>query len=415
MIKDQNRIELKIRRGIYEEFTLRTDNTGYCLPGTLVAMTSDEQTHATNSVDSQADDLDAFETLVVLENALLGKTINAKSYNGERILCRRAVSGDMYLLRAVPGEYKSGNPVYATQTPNGIYVTLDPDGKFVGWAQESFTVTTGMVDLLDDSTREAPSTINLNGAIVNLLRVRIGNKKKKGEPVSGIKLTVTPPSDPTMLRIDLTRTSVLTDAGLTPASFVVGDFTVTGATATNWTQVPGEFAWTFDISGLIGNSITVTVNKAPQVTAKPKTVYFTKTPPPPAPVGYWGVAYNHLTTPPPFTTITPPTESEFLALTATNVITGSKRNMTVSFDLNETDWRAATGDTTSPYPSAASGRAFFITQTWGTPIGVVTSGFPALSAFDPFTITINGTVYSGLIANGAPPQYDGTPYDFQFV
>ena len=79
MKRDQNRIELQVRSSIYEEFILHLENTGYCLPGTLVATTREPQQYATNTVNSHTADLEAFETFVILENALLGKEINAKS------------------------------------------------------------------------------------------------------------------------------------------------------------------------------------------------------------------------------------------------------------------------------------------------------------------------------------------------
>ena len=135
-----------------------------------------------------------------------------------------------------------------------------------------------------------------------------------------------------------------------------------------------------------------------------------------APVGYWGVCYKHLTAPPPFSGgIIHPTAADIIALTAKTEITGVKRNITVNFAMNEADWRAATGSVAA-FPSSAAGRAFFITKNWGMPLGIVTSGFPALAAFDQtFSVELNGVTYTGVLANGAPPQYDGTAYIFQFL
>ena len=62
MRQDQNRIELQPRNGIYEELILHLANTGYCLPGSIVATTSASQEHVTNVVDSQAMDLESLQT-----------------------------------------------------------------------------------------------------------------------------------------------------------------------------------------------------------------------------------------------------------------------------------------------------------------------------------------------------------------
>jgi hypothetical protein len=128
--------------------------------------------------------------------------------------------------------------------------------------------------------------------------------------------------------------------------------------------------------------------------------------------GYWGVVYNQLTA--PFSPLTPPTAAQILALTGINEITGSKRDMAVSFVLNEVDWRAATGHT-GAFPFSASGRAFFITKNWGAPLGMTSSGFDVHEAFNSFSVTLNGVTYTGVFANGAPPQYDGTAYQFRVV
>jgi hypothetical protein len=138
-----------------------------------------------------------------------------------------------------------------------------------------------------------------------------------------------------------------------------------------------------------------------------------------APAGYWGVAYNHLTY--PFTTIIPPTADEILALAEYGVlyeITGDMCNMAVNFEMNEDAWRAATGlQDADEYPfwMEASGRAFFITQDWGTPLSIIRGGIDVLPAFTIFSVEINGVMYTGLIASGAPPQYEGMDYQFTFV
>lgn len=492
MIKDQNRIELQVRKGIYEEYTLRTTNTGYCLPGTLVAMTNDPQPH---TVDSQAADLDGFETIVVLENALLGKTINAKSYNGESILCRRAVSGDMYLLRAVPGDYLSGNPVYAAQTPNGIYITTDSSsGKFIGWAQENFTVTSAMVDLVDDSTRDTPSTTNLNGKVVNLVRVRIGNRRGAGNADARFSVTASGTPTTNLLTItfikrlelvtpDLTAAEIALSAGVTKgtltkvdaATYTLAVTTTTGgmktvtitktgvspapvsvsvvkalasytvtpvgtpttslaiALTTNASEVSTDLtaaqitlsagltkgaltkvdAANYTLAVTVANSGTSSQNlRIAHQDVQPASVSFSVVGPP---EGWYGVAYNHYTEPPPFSgATTPPTEAEIKALTSKVEITGAKRNLTIGFVMNEADWRAATSDP-GAYAEYACGRAFIITRSWGIPLGVVTSGFPAMSAFDQFSVVIDGVTYTGMIANSSPVVYEGTDYNWQFV
>ena len=197
-------------------------------------------------------------------------------------------------------------------------------------------------------------------------------------------------------------------------------FNVTGASKGAVTKV-SDTVYTMAVSGIASGTPSVGVYiifddvSDATVTVPVVTPGGPVTPPtPPAPIGFWGVCYTHLTEPPPFTgPITPPTEEDILSLLGLNTITGSKRNMNVNFDLNEADWRAKGG--TGVFPSAASGRAFFITRNWGSAISITSSGFPVHEAFDPFNIVINGIAYSGVLANDAPPQYDGTEYQFRFV
>ena len=124
--------------------------------------------------------LDAVELLIVKENALVGGGINRPSIAGETIVLERAVSGDRYLVRAIAGDYKYGDPLYLTQTANGIYFTKTigvganaaPSVRAI--AVESFVIDAGMVDLKDESNPIGTGKNQVpNGGLVNLLRVRI--------------------------------------------------------------------------------------------------------------------------------------------------------------------------------------------------------------------------------------------------
>ena len=170
MIQDQNTIVLMGQNGYHEEYTLDPAEQGLVLPGSIVAV------KMPGVATSQAADLSAIEPLIVKENALLGGTINRPSRKGEVILLQRGVSGDRYLVRGVPGTYCIGVPVFATQTPNGIYVsTVNTDDLLpFGLADEEFTITDDMMDLKDESTSDSlgPNEVP-NGGIVNLVKIRL--------------------------------------------------------------------------------------------------------------------------------------------------------------------------------------------------------------------------------------------------
>ena len=189
---DQHRIELNPSNGFYEEYTLDTAETGQVLPGAFVTLKATEAVQAGGNacvLSSQVptgSDIDDVEVFIVLENALLGKSINHKAFPGEVTSVNRPVSGDRYLVRAVAGNYASGDPLYFVQTNNGIYVTKtagEGTGSEVkGYAAESFVVsaTTNTTldpkfyyDVVDDSTSERPATVKMNGGVMNLLRVRM--------------------------------------------------------------------------------------------------------------------------------------------------------------------------------------------------------------------------------------------------
>lgn len=406
MKKDQNRIELNVRRGIYEEFALSAEDTSsYIVPGTILSMTNVGDTDELLEIQSQTEDIQGFEPCVVLENALLGKTINAKQYAGDCMLVRRLVSGDMYLLRAVAGTYTTGEPVYATQTDNGIFVSADGEGRFVGWVQENYTVTPEMIGLIDDSTLERPSTIPMNGRLVNLLRVRIGKRNKAGTPVANYTVTAdgnATDANTTKLTINITRNADLVTTDITSAEIAIAPATV--ATAETLTKIDAT-TYELTVSTLSSGTITLTITKE-GVTPRPKSATIYKH----IPVGFWGVAYPDSRTIGPSAT---PTAAEITALSSLNTLVGDKRNIEVAFTLHEADWTAAGG--TGTFPDACAGRAFFITTNWGNASSIVSNGFNVTEAFDEFTVVIDNITYTGYLANGSPVAYDGATYAFTFV
>jgi len=170
MIRDQNAIVLMGQNGYHEEYPLDPMERGLVLPGSIVS------TKPPGIVSSQASEFPAIEPLIVKENALIGGTINRPSRRGEVILLHRGVSGDRYLLRAVVGTYSIGDPVYAVQTVNGIYMTKEntEDQLPFAFADEKFTITDDIVDLKDESTSDGLGHNEVpNGGIVNLLKVRL--------------------------------------------------------------------------------------------------------------------------------------------------------------------------------------------------------------------------------------------------
>lgn len=495
MKKDQNRIALNVRRGIYEEFHLISTDTATVVPGTLLSMKNVGSSTEPLELSSQTSDLDGFEACVVLENGLLGTSMNHKQYAGDLMLVRRLVSGDMYLLRAVAGTYTTGMPLYATQTTNGIYVSSTGAGKFIGWAQENYTVTGTMVGLVDDSTLTQPSSTNLNGVLVNLLRVRIGRKNSNtkinytvvadGNTTStdSTKLTFTFGSaispDLTASAFAITPSSVATKGALTKVSNAVydlaitpvasgavsttvtgtgitsaaktanvyyypddytvstdgtaenvpstkvtftfgtalttdltaSDITLTGATAGTLTKISDTVYdlavsnVTDAVEGTTGSTFTAVITKAGLTTASKTITWYTY-----ALQGYWGVCYPDLRA---VGSSAVPTAAEILALSTLHPIYGVKRNLSVAFALNETDWTAAGG--TGTFASDGAGRAFLLTKAWGTASAITSSAIDVSTAFDALTLEINSTSYTGYIANSTPTVYDGTVFAFTFV
>ena len=191
MLINQNTILASPRNGYYEEYVLDKNTSGNVLPGAFLVLKGVDDVQADGvetavlaTAPEGGTELDAVEAFVVIENALLGKSMNHKAYPGEVTGVYRPVSGDRFLARAVAGNYVEGDPLYFTQTDNGIYFTkVGVAGQEIkAFAAESFvipaatntnTVPPFFYDVVDDSTTERPSTINMNGGLVNLLRIRI--------------------------------------------------------------------------------------------------------------------------------------------------------------------------------------------------------------------------------------------------
>ncbi|MDR2170676.1 MAG: hypothetical protein LBP59_11080 [Planctomycetaceae bacterium] len=189
MIINNNTILLSSQNGSHEEYVLDPVNTGLALPGSVVTLlykSTEESTYvstdsakrlpneATTAQKNAA--LDAIELLIIKENALIGASINRPSQAGETILVQRAVTGDRYLVRVVAGVYEPGDPLYLTQTTNGIYFTKVLGGAPTvrAIALEAFSVTAEIVDKVDRSTTDGVGTNEVpNGGLVNLLKVRI--------------------------------------------------------------------------------------------------------------------------------------------------------------------------------------------------------------------------------------------------
>lgn len=189
---DQHSILLSPCNGFYEEFTLDPQETGTVLPGAMLTQkaTATVQADGINtsvlaSQVTEGTDIDAVEIFIAAENALLGKSINHKANKGEVTPVYRPVSGDRYLVRAVAGNYAAGDALYLTQTNNGIYFTkttgAGTGSDVKAYAAEAFVIPAVTnttlnppfyYDVEDDSTTERPSTVRMNGGVVNLLRVR---------------------------------------------------------------------------------------------------------------------------------------------------------------------------------------------------------------------------------------------------
>ena len=393
MKKDQNRIELLVRRGIYEEATLEAGQAKV-LPGALLDLK--EGVYGENIAIVTADNIKGFDPAIVLENALLGKALHAVQYDNETILIRRPTEGDIYLIRAVPGEYKTGDLLYATQTNNGIYVSKTGIGRFIGWAQEKYTITDDMVDVIDTSTRDMPSDTKVNGAMVNLLRVRIGASKRfKSDTSQDITYTVTANGSSTMGTDTITiQFSTALGTDLTKdelsCSIPTGDLVKVSSTV-----------YTLPVLNPEAGEATFSIGRAGvDNTTKHIQIYGAT-----VAIGYWGVCYPDVVG-----RVVPTTDA--LKAIAKNEITGLKRDIECAFVLNEAEWRAAGG--TGDFATECAGRAFFITTNWGEANSIFSNTFDVSDAFNPYIVTLHGVQYTGYISNGSPVVYDGTPYLFKF-
>lgn len=191
MIVNQNTITLQVQNGFYEEYVLDPAEAGNVMPGAIVSikstpdMQADHVNAAVVSSQSAQAEIDDVELLVLVENALLGKSINHKANKGEVIPLCRPISGDRLLVRCVSGDYKDGDALGYKQTANGIYLAKmdDADGSEIkAYAMEAFAVPVTSqpantppfyYDVVDDSTTERPASTVMNTGVVNLLRVRI--------------------------------------------------------------------------------------------------------------------------------------------------------------------------------------------------------------------------------------------------
>jgi len=221
MLKNQHSIELNTHNSRYDEVFIRADKDATVLAGTLVSFTDEgyelghsgyhqkkynegfattdytipettttdvkevlyagtihervKHTTVTTTEDVEytaSYDVAQFYPAVIIENSLISKSLNHQNYANRFARCRRLVAGDKFLLRAVAGSYAPGDLLYAVQTDNGIYVTKEEGGMFIGRAEETYTITDDMVDLVD-TYRWPLTTGSLRGALVNLLAVRI--------------------------------------------------------------------------------------------------------------------------------------------------------------------------------------------------------------------------------------------------
>ena len=220
MLRNSNTIALQPANSRYEEYALDPEETGLALPGTILALgrNSDAlfagnavkdgvyQPNGNNAVTRHemqgmgrgmltsqagtkgASALGVVKPFIVTENVLLGTALNKPSIPGSVIPGYLIADEDVFNVRCVPGQYTNGQAVYLTQTPNGIYVTgtAAPGLPLLGHVEENYVVTASNTDLVDNSTHETlplPQTVgtgpdavkylNLNGVLVNLLRVRI--------------------------------------------------------------------------------------------------------------------------------------------------------------------------------------------------------------------------------------------------
>ncbi len=221
MLRNSNTIVLQKETSKYEEFPLDPNETGLALPGTILAIgrsgdtapignfvnkdgvykpngynatTRSEMTGmgkgmlTTKAGTIGAPTLGVVRPFIVMENVLLGTALNKPSIPGSVIPGYVLGDNSVFNVRCVPGRYTHGQPVYLTQTANGLYATGTAvvGAPLLGYVEENYVVTAANTDLVDNSTYETPPLpqtagaapnavqyMNLNGALVNLLRVSI--------------------------------------------------------------------------------------------------------------------------------------------------------------------------------------------------------------------------------------------------
>ena len=157
--------------GVLEQAYLAGPESAVVLPGTLGKVY--RKGHHTVFYPVP-ENVTSFEIAIVLENSFNNTGLHARQLVAKNdftyIMIRRLFDGDIYLIRAVEGEYYPGQPVFATQTDNGVFVSSSGEGCFVGWAQEEYTITKDMCSIVDDG-----KTV-VNNVFVNLLKVRAGTR-----------------------------------------------------------------------------------------------------------------------------------------------------------------------------------------------------------------------------------------------
>ena len=225
MQRNSNTIALQPENSRYEEFPLSPTATGLALPGTILVLgRQNTDVFAGNAMEATSPTAQTYmpngnnaivrhemqglrkgmlfthagtggtppigvsRPFIVIENVLLGTGLNKQSIPGSVIPGYMLANNDVFNVRCKPGSYYNGEPVYLTQTPNGLYATnvYEEGAPLLGHVEENYVATPNSVDLVDNFNYEygaQPQNVvnggitttynNLNGALVNLLRVRI--------------------------------------------------------------------------------------------------------------------------------------------------------------------------------------------------------------------------------------------------
>ena len=139
----------------------------------------------------------------------------------------------------------------------------------------------------------------------------------------------------------------------------------------------------------------VTVTKANVITT-PQNVTLTKSPAPPAPIGWMGIWY------PNGGVLGSPTYSPLAAtlidLNAISEITGTKRNLLIpdTFLPDAADWVSTGAPGTHSAWDDYGFKIFVLTTTWGAPqIYDATGTFNQTASWSDESVTINGVTYTG--------------------